>query len=167
MHERKEIPGFSGYYATRNGDILNQYGKRLTPYQSNGYLSVKVIRSNGTRVTTGVHRLVAAAFLGEIPPGMWVNHKNGIRDDNRIENLEIDTPQYNHLHARDVLRRQYINPRKGNVAASRFTEDTVDAMKTLSAAGWSQHRIARAFQTSQPTVHNILKGKTWKHLNSN
>lgn len=50
-----------------------------------------------------VHRLVAEAFIGPCPKGKEVNHKNGNRRDNRVENLEYVTHRENLLHARDVL----------------------------------------------------------------
>lgn len=42
-----------------------------------------------------VHRLVATTFIGDIPEGFVINHINGIKDDNRVENLEICTQQHN------------------------------------------------------------------------
>lgn len=49
----------------------------------------------GNRKTSLVHRLVVETYIGRIPNDMQVNHKNCIRDDNRLENLEICTPKYN------------------------------------------------------------------------
>lgn len=46
-----------------------------------------------------VHRAVAEAFIGEIPDGYEINHKNGIKTDNRVENLEIVTRSQNCIHA--------------------------------------------------------------------
>ena len=45
-----------------------------------------------------IHRLVARAFLGPIPPGWQVHHKNGNQAGNRLENLEIVTPWENSQH---------------------------------------------------------------------
>lgn len=58
-----------------------------------------------------VHRLVVTAFISEIPEGMEVNHINGNRGDNRVENLEIVTPRENVLHSINVLG----HIRKGNL----------------------------------------------------
>lgn len=62
-----------------------------------GYLQVKL---HGKKYS--IHRLVAAAFL-EGKPRETVNHKNGVRDDNRLENLEWATRSENLLHASRVL----------------------------------------------------------------
>jgi len=50
-----------------------------------------------------LHRLVADAFIEEVPSDMQINHINGIRNDNRVENLEICTCSQNVLHAFRVL----------------------------------------------------------------
>lgn len=60
----------------------------------NGYLII----STAINSHTIVHRMMAEAFLGEIPKGYQVDHINRIRTDNRIENLRIVTPSENHLN---------------------------------------------------------------------
>lgn len=76
-------------------------GKMLKPCATaNGYMVV-----NLGRKTYYVHRLVCEAFVGNIPSGMNVNHKDGNKQNNRIDNLEIVTSSQNHLHAFEVLHR--------------------------------------------------------------
>lgn len=54
-----------------------------------------------------VHRMIWKAFNGDIPTGYEINHKNGIRDDNRLENLELLTHRENLLYGNGLeLRRQ-------------------------------------------------------------
>lgn len=80
----------------------NKFGERylfLQRKNGDGYLEI----SSHYNITKSVHRLVAMAFIGEIPQGMEINHKNGIKTDNRVENLEIVTHVENMHHARDVL----------------------------------------------------------------
>ena len=93
-----DIPNYSGYCATTDGRIWSKKRKLfLTPYVSScGYLQV-VIRNSATkkRVCKFVHTLVYSAFYGEIPKGMQINHKNEVKSDNRIENLELVTPKEN------------------------------------------------------------------------
>jgi hypothetical protein len=59
---------------------------------------------NKKRTTKLVHRLMCEAFYGEIGYPQ-VNHKNGVRDDNRIENLEWCSASMNNYHAYRVLKR--------------------------------------------------------------
>lgn len=71
--------------------------------QRNGYLSVQL--GAGHRVY--VHRLVALAFVQGFEDGMTVNHKNGVRDDNRAENLEWVTQSENVAHSYRELGRKH------------------------------------------------------------
>jgi len=158
---KKPIPNFSNYFATDQGEILNQRGMILAQHQSRiGYRQLKLDDDSGRRRTVGAHRAVASAFLGPIPRNLWVNHKNGIKTDNRLENLEVGTPSYNHLHASQILKRRYA--RGEETACAALTTEAVEVIKELLTAGKSQYYISRAFQVSQNTISNIALGKTWK-----
>ena len=78
-------------------------GKMLVPYDNqHGYLVLKLSFRSHAR-TCKVHRLVAQAFL---PPSLFnqtINHKNGVKTDNRVENLEYMTNADNMQHAVEVL----------------------------------------------------------------
>lgn len=72
-------------------------GKMLTPFKANttGYMQISLSADN----RQSVHRLVALAFIPAVEGKPFVNHKNGIRDDNRVENLEWVTHSENLRHA--------------------------------------------------------------------
>lgn len=109
----KWIEGYENLYRIYpNGRVFSE---RL-----NGFLSLKTGRGGYQHVTLckdgdqwqpKVHRLVANAFLAPDPDRDQVNHKNGIRDDNRVENLEWVTCSENHKHAYASNGR--VNPRYG------------------------------------------------------
>jgi hypothetical protein len=80
----------------------------LKPWKSNGYLYVGL----GRNVKETVHRLVAKAFLEPDERRAHVNHKNGLRNDNRAQNLEWVTPSENHIHAYRVLGRKRWTPKQ-------------------------------------------------------
>jgi hypothetical protein len=65
---------------------------------SDGYCSVGIVRNGKFRMCS-VHRLVVEAFIAKIPVNREVNHINGIRHDNRVENLEIVTRLRNVQHS--------------------------------------------------------------------
>ena len=73
-----------------------------------------------------VHRLVAMAFLGSCPPGLQVNHKSGVKTDNRVANLEYVTPKENAQHASrlGLLRRHKADsPQRAVIPGTRDPQD--------------------------------------------
>lgn len=108
----KPIPGYEGYYeASSLGRIRSVcrfvnagYGKRLHKGRililfpdRDGYLKTSVCKNNISK-SVFVHRLIAETFL-QNPLGLPViNHKNEIKTDNRVENLEFCTIHYNNIY---------------------------------------------------------------------
>jgi len=96
----RKIPSFPVYSASNYGRIRNDGTGRIMRFQVNtrGYLSLTLRRDN-RQETQMVHRLVAEAFLGGIHPGLDVNHIDGDKTNNCIENLEWCTREENVRHA--------------------------------------------------------------------
>ena len=96
---------FSIYNITPEGDVYRiKDGHKFTPCKdSKGYyrlrLSYPNIDTKDGRQSFKVHRLVAMRYLDDYSEELQVNHKNGIKTDNRVENLEMVTNQENVLHA--------------------------------------------------------------------
>lgn len=100
--------GFGGkYLVSTNGDIKNIVtGKMLKPSKSpTGYLFCKMDRPNLPKKNMFVHRAVAETFIPNPHNKTQVNHKDGNKANNCVENLEWVTPQENTLHAYRVLGR--------------------------------------------------------------
>lgn len=91
------------YYASSKGDIYDtEMGRCVAQNKSKrGWMRCHYW-SKGKRRTTGVHRLVMYAFYGISK--LEVNHINGIKTDNRIENLEYVTTQENCIHRSQILK---------------------------------------------------------------
>ncbi len=96
----KEINGYNGLYFVSNlGNIKNAKGRLLKQGLClQGYCKINLTMNNKYK-THRVHRLIAEAFIENIDNKPYINHINGIKSDNRIENLEWCTAKDNIRHA--------------------------------------------------------------------
>lgn len=91
----RPIPGYDGYDASNLGRIRSRKGRvplilKQRLHYGRGYPVVELCQNNKSRESM-VHRQVLLAFHGEPPEGFEACHNNGIRTDNRLENLRWDT----------------------------------------------------------------------------
>lgn len=140
-------------------------GKVLSTYvNANGYEIVSLPLSEGKNGKVRVHRLVATAFLGE-PPDLRldVNHKNGKRADNRVENLEWATRSENLRHGYRVNRTPHRVARGSAVGTAKLDEASVREMRNRFAAGEPRKALAASFGIEYSNACLIVSGKTWRH----
>ena len=109
----KDIKEYEGFYQVSNlGRVRslprktnNQYNKGLIMKQRNSFGYSKIqLRKNKKYKWFFVHRLVAMMFLNNYDEKLQVNHKNGIKNDNRVENLEMVTASENQIHSDRILK---------------------------------------------------------------
>lgn len=105
------------------------------------------------------HRLIWIYFNGKIPDGMQINHKNGIKTDNRLCNLEVVTPYENIKHS--IEKGLRCSPKGHKHCHAKLTEKEAEEIK------YSSDRtsfLAHKYNISLPTVCGIRSGRTWKHI---
>ena len=108
------------------------------------------------------HNLVMEAFVGPKPEGMEVNHKDGDKVNNRLDNLEYVTPSENSLHAiRTGLRKA---PKGSRCNKAKLNEEQVYQIKLLLKQGIKCPTIARQFNVTAPTIYKIADGRTWTQV---
>jgi hypothetical protein len=163
------IRGFSGYFVNRRGDVASvhalgacsgtmKHDFRIlskTPGVQ-GYVKVSLSARKKRRVTLLVHRIVAEHFLPRERGKSWVNHKNGIKTDNRVENLEWATPLENVRHCISVLG---IRPKRTDL---KLNHKKAEKIKLKLRQGCAQKEIAKEFGISISSVSLIKNGRRWK-----
>lgn len=169
MEHWEPIPSLCGTYEASNfGRIRRGTEGRFHP--SGFVLKTQLMRGyerivlyfEGSYLTRSVHRLVAEAFFGPIPEDMQINHRNGIKHDNRIENLEICSAGDNSSHRTHVLKKQNPPPVRSGERNGRakLSDADIPEIFRLRALGFSQQKIADAVGIHQTNISRILLGKT-------
>ena len=133
----KGIPAYDGLYKVSNyGRVLGQKGYVLRPGRDRlGYRTVVLSRQGQTK-TFRVHRLVAAAFIGV--DAREVNHKDGDRGNNRLENLEYASHSDNCLHSYEVLKRKPSGRKRTHtLTAADFADILATTLALATEAGLS------------------------------
>ena len=104
----KPVVGFEGLYEVSNmGRVRNRMGRIMTlSFNRNGYHRVHLINNSREKFML-VHRLVSMAFIPNPENKPFVNHLNGIKTDNKVENLEWCTSSENMQHAVKVLHKKF------------------------------------------------------------
>lgn len=127
-----------------------------------GYCSVILSDAEHRRSTLRVHRIVLTAFVGCPPSGHECNHKNSVRDDNRVENLEWVTPSQNVLHTYQNGRTPLRGTSNPN---ARFTEADIRGVRMLcDSKALTYTEIARMFGMTRNNVSLIGRRRAWNHI---
>ena len=150
--------------------IQEEVLKKLS--KCSGYLSTRVVNSDGPK-NFRVHILVARAFLDNPENKPHINHKNAIKDDNTVENLEWCTNAENMKHAASMglmrssdyhkIQTSLAN-RGSNAKHAKLKEEDVLPIRAMKKMGISTLVISEKYKVSRATIQYLLRGKTWKHV---
>lgn len=165
----KPVVGYEGLYDVsnlgrvksfnRNGNNRNTDLIRIQRINQFGYLAFSLTKNNKKKLFQS-HRLVAISFIENTENKSQVNHKNGIKTDNSVENLEWNTPSENCLHSYYVL-----NNKSGVIKAQKkayevntiFKENEIKEVLLKRANGLSAIEIAKEYNVHRLTISGLIK----------
>lgn len=145
MAQYKEYKGCKVY---TDGTIIGVYGRKIGTVTPNGYIRVSI---QGEKINT--HQLIMKLFVGEAN-GFDINHKNGLKTDNRLENLEYVTRKENIQHAwtNGLCKRRY----NSEMHTTKISDDIYKKIKNSKG---SEREVAKIYNVSRGTVNRIRKNK--------
>ena len=172
----KDILDFEGYYqisdlgrvkslaktiTRKNGVKVFMPEKILKPTKANpGYFSLILCKEN-CRKTVRVHRLIAQAFIDNPKNKPEVNHINGIKTDNRIENLEWVTCSENIKHAFDTGLNKPQDVRGVKNGRCKLSEKQVLEIRESKL---SNKDLSKSYNVSDVLIGQIKNKKIWTHI---
>lgn len=169
-----ECPMFEGIYEVSNTGFVRRSAprkRRIKDYFpdgkplkgslcTKGYPQVSLHKDGKSR-TLKVHRLVALAFLGPRPKGLTVNHKDGIKSNNHIGNLEYVTNSQNIKHAFNLGLIKAVSGEKAS-NPQKLNKEKVISIRERVSNGEARKLIADEYGIHVMTVGEIVRKEIWK-----
>ena len=159
----KQLVDFPNYYITMEGIVINKKNHIIKPFINNkGYVLVRLWNNNKS-VSKLVHRLVAETFIPKIEGKCEVNHIDGDKTNNNVDNLEWCTRQENNIHAKLLGAKQYSSEFRGiKIAQYDINNMLIKVYPSLREAGKAVNgdhgNIKKACEKNR-IYHNYL----WKY----
>lgn len=166
----KDAVGYEGVYLVSNMGNIKKVGSAVNinpTLTESGYLRVCMC-VKGRQKTTSVHRLVALAFINNPESKSEVNHINGVKNDNRVENLEWCTRSENMFHAIKTGLCNFGSISGSNSKWSKLTEkDVTEIVVMLFKGGLKYSEIAKKYGVNYTVISKIHRKIIWRHVTKN
>jgi len=165
----KDVVGYEGLYQVSNLGNVKSLGNEFSrkerllklSFQSKGYLTV-VLQKDAKRKMVLVHRLVAEHFIPNIYNKPQINHINGIKTNNRIENIEWVSHRENLDHA---INNDLILKGEKNKKSKLKDVDVIEIHSLLQKGTTTTKELSETYNVSYSTIDGIRTNRYWKHLN--
>ena len=171
----KDVVGYEGLYQVSNLGKLKSLKKTIIKSKGGKFsYPEKIMKTkfdknyervglskNGVKKYFLVHRIVAIAFLNNLNNKKTVNHINGVKSDNRVQNLEWNTLSENIKHAFDTKLKIPIMGEKHY--STKISDEIVLKIKN-EHKNLKQIEIAKLYSLSKTTISNIINGKRRKYI---
>lgn len=173
----KTIPNYSRYEANADGDVRHKDKHNLLKSTMiKGYCKLSLFNDANEKKQVFRHRVVWQAMVGTIPHKMQINHKDGVKTNNALANLEVVTARENLMHAIAMglspvgdLHPNRLRPERcvrgeAHHFAKVTEADVIRIRAVLTEGTQTQRELAREYNVSRQVIFAIKHRLTWKHL---
>jgi hypothetical protein len=150
----------------KSGKVKNlKTGRWIGALGSGQYMKISCLDKKTSKIRhMQVHRLVYLCHGGDIPVGMQINHIDGNKLNNHIDNLETVTATENMFHATGT---GLLPAQKGEKnSQSKLTDKIVRKIRVLGSQGYGPKQIVEhlALDCTTTPIYSVLKGTSWTHV---
>jgi len=172
----KDIKGYEGCYQISNlggvkrmaHTIISKKGyssfypeRLMVPVLSTkGYWTIKLSLS-GKSNRFLIHRLIAIAFIPNPENKPYINHKDGIKTNNDIPNIEWCTAKENQQHAYDTGLKIGVRQKGEDHGSARLTESDIIAIRE---SGLTSKELSKKYGVTRAHINQILARRRWSHI---
>lgn len=149
------------YHVTKSGEVFNRFGKRMKSFDNGRGYQIVSLRIDGNYVVKSLHRLVAEVYLENSSNLTEVNHEDGCKTNNNLDNLSWCTRSQNIQHCYDKGLRSARGSENSNAS---LNEETVTVICCKLQEGFSPKDISSSLCVSYNSVRKIKSRFTWKHI---
>ena len=165
----KDIEGYEGIYQVSNfGKIRKiKLGKEriLRPCKDSRGYSVVSLFKNKTRKMHKMHRLIAIAFIPNPANKPQINHKDGNKLNNNLDNLEWNTALENVRHSFETGLNNHYHCQGEKCVTSKLKEHQVMQIRSLyNLKQHTQRELAKLYDCNHCTIWDIIHRKKWKNI---
>ena len=171
----KSVVGYEGFYEVSNMGRVKSLARfvggkggslrpipeciKKTSVNRCGYEKIQFSDGVGRKYHTVVHRVVAGAFLENPHNKAQINHIDGDKLNNSVDNLEWATSFENQRHAVELTRRY--GERTGT---PKLKEADIVDVRFLIGNGVRQYDVAKLYDVSRMTIYRVMSGRNWKRV---
>lgn len=160
---KKYIENSKNYFVDSIGVVYGPKGVLKGEVSNAGYVRARLYYKDGSSKFQSVHRLVAEAFIPNPDNKPQVNHIDGNKQNNSVQNLEWSTVKENAQHASDNGLLKY---RGENHHNTELEDSDVEEICRLMESGYRNCDIVEMFGVTKGLVSWIRNGGAWKHISS-
>lgn len=153
------------YSVSNLGVVMNHKSGRIMKLTDLGGYRRVTLRVDGGKSNHLVHRMVAECFLSDYSELLTVNHKDGVRNNNRWDNIEMMTQEDNNLHSHRVIGNRKAKVGKRAISKLSLDGELIETYESISEAARQNDIHGSSLRRAAEGLLKTAAGFKWEYTN--